>query len=84
MTVTREDLGEAGQPTPRARIRLAHGGREARDDLTRALRSGRPRIDLLPDDHDGVYVAPETLLPGEEVLVTGRLGDLLDEMRGAG
>jgi len=31
-----------------------------------------------------VYVAPETLLPGEEVLVTGRLGDLLDEIRGAG
>jgi L-seryl-tRNA(Ser) seleniumtransferase len=79
VTVTSETLGEAGQPTPRARIRLGGSIGPSRDQLLAALRATPPRIDLLPDAEDGFYVAPETLLPGEEAVISRRLGELLDE-----
>jgi L-seryl-tRNA(Ser) seleniumtransferase len=83
VTVAREPTGEAGQPHPRALIRLgeALGGR--RDEILAALRERPPRVAALPGGGDSFYVAPETLLPGEEVVVTDRLGQLLDSMRGA-
>ena len=84
VTVERLALGEAGQPTPRARIRLVDGSIEARDALLRDLRAMPPRIDLLADDEVGFYVAPETLLPGEEDLVTARLGEALERVRAGG
>jgi D-glucosaminate-6-phosphate ammonia-lyase len=77
--VTREELGEAGQPTPRALIRLREPGRPrgSRDELLATLRATPPRIDLLPAGDDAFYVAPETLLPGEEQLVRERLAEVL-------
>jgi D-glucosaminate-6-phosphate ammonia-lyase len=80
--VTREELGEAGQPTPRARVTLRDAAPGARDRLLAALRDTPPRIDLLPADQDAFYVAPETLVPGEEELVTRRLTELLDPAQG--
>jgi D-glucosaminate-6-phosphate ammonia-lyase len=77
----REDIGEAGQPTPRAHIRLIAAGREARDEVLAALRAGRPRIDLLADEATGFYVAPETLQPDEETAITRRLDEVLDARR---
>lgn len=76
VAVTRVPYGEAGQPTPRAHIRLLGGG-AARDRLLAGLRATPPRIDLLADEDDGCYVAPETLVPGEEAVITARLGELL-------
>jgi uncharacterized pyridoxal phosphate-dependent enzyme len=78
VTVTREAMGEAGQPTPRALVAFDGWTSAERDALQAALRTGRPRIDLLADEANGLYVAPETLLPGEEVLITDRLGEILD------
>jgi uncharacterized pyridoxal phosphate-dependent enzyme len=78
LTITRESFGEAGQPTPRAHIRLARAEPGDRDALLASLRRSPPRIDLLADDEAGFYVAPETLLPGEEVLVTERLAAELE------
>jgi L-seryl-tRNA(Ser) seleniumtransferase len=77
VTVTRVGFGEAGQPTPRAHIRLDGATTGARDDLLAALRATPPRIDLLEDDSNGFFVAPETLLPGEEEIISRRLGELL-------
>lgn len=77
VTVERVGLGEAGQPTPRAWIRLAGGSPEARDRLLAELRATPPRVDLLPDDEAGFFVAPETLVPGEEDVITGQLDRLL-------
>jgi L-seryl-tRNA(Ser) seleniumtransferase len=71
--VTRDELGEAGQPTPRARIRLVGATPRTRDVFLAALRATPPRVDLLADGDDALYVAPETLQPGEETIVTDRL-----------
>jgi len=79
--VTREELGEAGQPTPRARLALVGVAPGARDVLLDALRTLPPRIDLLAGDEGVFYVAPETLVPGEEALITRRLTALLGRGR---
>ena len=42
------ELGEAGQPTPRARIEVAAAAPGGRDRLLAALREGPPRIDWTP------------------------------------
>jgi L-seryl-tRNA(Ser) seleniumtransferase len=79
--VTREELGEAGQPTPRARLALVGAAPGARDVLLDVLRTTPPRIDLLAGDEGAFYVAPETLVPGEEELITRRLTALLGRGR---
>ncbi|MDQ3870167.1 MAG: aminotransferase class V-fold PLP-dependent enzyme [Chloroflexota bacterium] len=76
--VTREPRGEAGQPVPRARIALAKPFIADLDAIMAALRSGQPRVDLLRAP-DGLYVAPETLQPTEELIISRRLEELLDE-----
>jgi len=78
VTVTSEPYGEAGQPTPRAHIQLSRAEPSYRDALLAALRASPPRIDLLADDDVGFYVAPETLLQGEEVVIAERLAAELD------
>jgi hypothetical protein len=78
VTVTREPYGEAGQPTPRAHIELARAEPSHRDALLASLRRSPPRIDLLADDDAGFYVAPETLQPGEEVVIAERLAAELE------
>src|SRR4051812_32582921 len=78
VAVTRIPYGEAGQPTPRALVRVLAGS-AARDALHEALLAAPPRVDLLAHAADGLSVAPETLLPGEERIVTERLTALLDE-----
>jgi uncharacterized pyridoxal phosphate-dependent enzyme len=78
VTVTHEPYGEAGQPTPRAHVRLSHAEPAYRDALLAALRASPPRIDLLADDEAGFYVAPETLQPGEELIIAERLATELD------
>jgi D-glucosaminate-6-phosphate ammonia-lyase len=79
--VSREPLGEAGQPTPRAWIRLSAATTADRDRFLTTLRATPPRIDLLADDETGFYVAPETLRPGDEQIITGRLDELLADRR---
>ena len=78
--VARVPFGEAGQPTPRAWIRLRGGDAVRRDALLADLRARPPRIDLLADDEGtGFYVAPETLIEGEERTIIDRLSGLLAE-----
>ncbi len=74
----REPLGEAGQPTPRALIRVIGQDVGQRDRFLATLRRTPPRIDLLADEDRGFYVAPETLQPGEEAVISRRIGALLD------
>jgi L-seryl-tRNA(Ser) seleniumtransferase len=77
VSVVREAMGEAGQPTPRAWIRLSSAPAGERDALLARLRGEPPRVDLLADEENGFYVAPETLLPGEELIVSRRLDAML-------
>ena len=75
--VERLETGEAGQPTPRAWIRLLNGSPAARDAVLGELRANPPRVDLLADEDAGFFVAPETLVAGEEDAVTVRLDEVL-------
>jgi D-glucosaminate-6-phosphate ammonia-lyase len=76
--VVREARGEAGQPTPRALIRLLQPIAGRRDEILAALRAHPPRVELLPAGDDSFYLAPETLIPGEEEIVTRRLSAVLE------
>ena len=76
--VVRDYPGEAGQPTPRALIRLRGGLAHERDRVMAELLASPPRIAVEPAGADGIHVAPETLVPGEEVVVADRLGRVLD------
>jgi uncharacterized pyridoxal phosphate-dependent enzyme len=78
VNVVRDTPGQAGQPTPRALIRLLPPLAGRRDEILAALRAHPPRVELLPEGDDSLYLAPETLVPGEEGIVTGRLSAVLD------
>ena len=78
--VARDYPGEAGQPTPRARIRLKGGLAGKRDRVMAELLAGTPRIAVEPSGRDAIHVAPETLLPGEEIIVGDRLEDVLEAL----
>ena len=76
--VVRDTRGEAGQPTPRALIRLLPPIAARRDEILVALRAHPPRVELLPEGDDSLYLAPETLVPGEQAMVSDRLGAVLE------
>jgi uncharacterized pyridoxal phosphate-dependent enzyme len=76
--VVRDYPGEAGQPTPRALIQLRGALAKERDRVIAELLASPPRIAVEPAGANGIHVAPETLVPGEELVVADRLGAVLD------
>jgi len=74
---------EAGQPLPRALIHLAPELGLTRDDLQRRLLARDPAIELAGAGQDGVYVNPQTLREGDEVLVADALADILSQVPAA-
>ena len=76
----RETPGQAGQPTPRALLTLRGEHAPRRDEILARLRTEPPRIELLPAAESGFYLAPETLVPGEEAIVTQRLAEVLETL----
>ena len=64
---------EAGQPLPRARVRLAPDAPLTRDALTDRLRTHTPSIELSAAGPDGLYVNPQTLQPGEAELIASAI-----------
>ncbi len=78
ISARRASPGQAGQPTPRALLHLAPGLAPRRDAILARLRADKPRVELLPAGDDGFYLAPETLAPGEEAVVTQRLAEVLE------
>jgi L-seryl-tRNA(Ser) seleniumtransferase len=77
VSAVRDTPGQAGQPTPRALLTLAPDLAPRRDEILSRLRAEAPRIELLPAGEDGLHLAPETLVPGQEAVVTRRLGEVL-------
>ena len=76
VTAERSWPSEAGQPMPRARVRLGPEAALDRDALLRALRSGDPIIEVSPAP-DGVYVNPQTLREGEiEIIIDALVANL--------
>jgi L-seryl-tRNA(Ser) seleniumtransferase len=74
VTASRSFPGVAGQPLPRALVRIdsAHAG-TTRDAVVRALWEGDPRIALTTTDADGFYVNPHYLTAEDAALVLARL-----------
>ena len=69
---------EAGQPLPRALLRFdAAVLGQSRDQIVDQLNNGEPAIELSPEGDDGVYVNPQTLMEGEEVVIADRLAEIL-------
>ncbi|MAG13414.1 MAG: hypothetical protein CMN78_02335 [Spirochaetales bacterium] len=78
IAVERNFPNEAGQPMPRAEIRLDEKALGfTRDDLLAKLKSGTPGIVLAPAGANGVFVNPQTLAPGQEVIIARRIDDIL-------
>lgn len=67
VSARRDFPNEAGQPTPRALIRLdpAACGIDGAE-LRRRLWEGDPRVAVAPAGDDGISISPDTLSPGEE------------------
>lgn len=82
VTVIREYPSEAGQPMPRARITFLGGLAARRDAVMAELLAGRPRIAVWPAADDGIYVNPQTMLPGEERQIARRLEEILADAGG--
>ena len=73
-TGSRDWPSEAGQPIPRARV-VVEAGAEA---VQSALWEGSPRIAVAVDGDTALLVNPETLNPGEEIVVAERLVEELE------
>jgi D-glucosaminate-6-phosphate ammonia-lyase len=80
VTARRDFPSEAGQPMPRAEIVLDDAAGLGREELLERLRRGEPSIALAAAGERGVYVNPQTLEPGEVVVVARRI---VEELRGA-
>ncbi|MEA2576678.1 MAG: D-glucosaminate-6-phosphate ammonia-lyase [Chloroflexota bacterium] len=78
VTAVRDTPGQAGQPTPRVLLTLSAALADRRDEVLARLRAYPPRVELLPAGDDGLYLAPECLLPGDEVVITRRLAEVLE------
>lgn len=78
VTATRSWPNEAGQPMPRALIALGPDAGLTRDELQRRLLEDDPPIELANAGADGVYVNPQDLRDGDEVLVADALRRILE------
>jgi L-seryl-tRNA(Ser) seleniumtransferase len=71
---------EAGQPLPRALVRI--DSRQlgmSRDAVVDALEGGTPSIFVAKAQDDGIYLNPMTLADGEEQIVLDRLLEILHQ-----
>ena len=78
VTAERNWPNEAGQPLPRVRIQLDADAPLTRDDLQKQLLAADPPIELSNAGRDGVYVNPQTLRDGDEIIVADTLRTVLD------
>jgi L-seryl-tRNA(Ser) seleniumtransferase len=78
VTVWRDFPNEAGQPIPRAALRLdAAVAGVSSADLVEQLWHGEPRIAVDTEPPDLVYLTPDTLEPAEAATVAARIATLL-------
>jgi D-glucosaminate-6-phosphate ammonia-lyase len=67
---------EAGQPTPRCRIRFAAETGLSGAEVARLLWEGDPRVAVAVDGADGISITPELLEEGEESMLLDRIDAL--------
>ncbi len=78
VTARRDFPNEAGQPTPRALVLFdaATCGLTGAD-VRQRLWEGDPRIAVAPAGEGGISITPDTLDPGEEPVVIGRVREVV-------
>ncbi len=74
VTGSRDWPSEAGQPIPRARVTVGAGAR----GIQQALWESSPRIAVAVDGDGALLINPETLNPGEDIIVAERLVEALE------
>jgi L-seryl-tRNA(Ser) seleniumtransferase len=78
VTARRSFPSEAGQPMPRAEIVFDEARLGiTRDEILKRLRGGEPSIALAASGTNGVFVNPQTLEPGQEKIICGRLQEII-------
>jgi L-seryl-tRNA(Ser) seleniumtransferase len=76
--IRRNFPSEAGQPMPRTEIIFDEAALGiTRDRVLQELKNGEPSIDIAGAGRGGVYINPQTLLPGEEEIIARRLKEIL-------
>lgn len=74
LTAARSFPNEAGQPMPRAEILFDESAIGiTRDEILNRLYEGTPAVALAPSGMNGVFVNPQTLAPGEEMIIVNRI-----------
>ncbi len=69
---------EAGQPMPRAEIILDEAGLGiTRDEVMRQLSAAQPSIALAAAGANGIFVNPQTLEEGQEIIIIDRIKEIL-------
>ena len=69
-TVWRDDVNEAGQPTPRVAIKLSAA--QALDVVAK-LQALDPIVEVVHDSRHMIWISPDSLQPGEESVVIAQL-----------
>jgi L-seryl-tRNA(Ser) seleniumtransferase len=77
VSAARDWPNEAGQPSPRVMVRLDPSAAKSVDRLEAELWDGDPRIAIAIFDATSFHITPDTLLPGEDTIVGGRIVELL-------
>ncbi len=69
---------EAGQPMPRAEITFDEDALGiTRDEILTRLSTGKPSIALAEAGERGVFVNPQTLVPGQEQIIVDRIKQVI-------
>jgi len=77
VTASRDWPNEAGQPSPRVLVRLDPSAIRTVGRLQAELWDGDPRIAIAVHDAISFHITPDTLMPGEDVIVGDRIVELL-------
>ncbi len=77
VTARRVFPSEAGQPLPRAAVQFDQALNLSGTSVASALWAGDPPISVAVADESGIFLNPETLKPGEEIIVAERLTALV-------
>jgi L-seryl-tRNA(Ser) seleniumtransferase len=73
ITAKRAWPNEAGQPLPRLRVIIGDAAGTTRDEVQRRLLASDPPVELSGFGSNGLYVNPQTMRDGDEVLVADTL-----------
>jgi uncharacterized pyridoxal phosphate-dependent enzyme len=77
ISARRDFPSEAGQPMPRVEVIFSEKELgKTRDYILAQLRSGEPSIELPGAGASGIFVNPQTLEPGQERIIVGRLKEI--------